>query len=263
MPARIGCAYNRVGVHIAVDAVTVGSNGAGFCAIRDPLHSVCADGFLAGRRNVVSPGRLEDFLSPGYLLGTIAVHREEDAAVLDTAFIAFRFILRNSHTDQSTYHTAHCAAHSESGECAHDRTGRDKRAHTRYSQGANVREQSKCSPAVPPTPTPVTAPSGALVSSAAKSLEPSLSAIRTEMSACEKPAEEKLIDCELCGRSARINAKCCCVLSCHGDLLSTLRSVRSLLLNCELIGNLIWATYDRFRLGSDTLLLLLRLHWSL
>ena len=74
------------------------------------------------------------------------MYRQQNPAVLDTAFVTFRLILRNAHAHQSAQETANRSPDTKTCQCAHDRTRRDQRTHTRDSQSTNAGEQSQCSP---------------------------------------------------------------------------------------------------------------------
>src|SRR5665811_1571815 len=47
---------------------------------------------FAGRRNILRARPLQDVFGTGDFIGCIAMHRQQDAAVLDPALIPFRFI---------------------------------------------------------------------------------------------------------------------------------------------------------------------------
>src|ERR1700678_3425720 len=80
------------------------------------------------------------------------MYRKQDAAVLDTAFVALCLILWNAQADQSADQTANRAAYTKSCERPHDRAGRNKRTHARYRQSADACEQAQCSPYGPADP---------------------------------------------------------------------------------------------------------------
>jgi hypothetical protein len=62
------------------------------------LSSICS-GTFAGGRNVECSARLQEVLSSLYLVRGIAVNRKQIAAVFYVSLVAFRFILRNTHSD--------------------------------------------------------------------------------------------------------------------------------------------------------------------
>ena len=69
-------------------------------ATLDVVIRFCAVGRrLSGGRNVLRSGVLHDFLGELYLVGSVAMDGQENSALLNAAFVPFRFILGNSHPD--------------------------------------------------------------------------------------------------------------------------------------------------------------------
>ena len=54
---------------------------------------------FSGGRNIFRAGALEDFLCSFGPRGIVRVYRKQDAAILLAAFVAFGFVLGNSHAD--------------------------------------------------------------------------------------------------------------------------------------------------------------------
>src|ERR1700734_424347 len=122
---------------------------------------------FAARRNILSARPFQNLLGPLDPLRILAVNREQNAAVFNPAFVAFRFIFGNPHANQR----ARDATDGPSYACARQRS------------------HPLASPSTTPVPAPVVAPSGALVPfSWAKSFVPELSGSNTEMSRLLNPA---------------------------------------------------------------------------
>src|SRR5271155_3852551 len=65
---------------------------------------------------------LEDFLCTVALFAVFGVDREQDVPVLDLSFVAFRLILRNTHTYKCSGKTAGRCAACRACQSCHDRT---------------------------------------------------------------------------------------------------------------------------------------------
>ena len=79
------------------------------------------------------------------------MHRDQNPAFLDSAFVSLCLVFRNAETDQASGNSAHDASGADTGKGRKDRTGRDKRTDTRDSDGAyscqpthNTADHSAC-----------------------------------------------------------------------------------------------------------------------
>ena len=72
-------------------------------------------GFACGR-NVFAAGPLQDFFRLAGPIAVIAVHRQQDRALLDPAFEALRFVFWNADADQRAADTANRAANAPTGQ---------------------------------------------------------------------------------------------------------------------------------------------------
>src|SRR5690349_6833766 len=86
-------------------------------------YSVRADRLFSSRGYVFRPGRLQNFLRRIDFGGGIAVYGKQNSTVFDATLITLSFVLRNTHSHERANQTTYCAAHSEAGECTHNRTG--------------------------------------------------------------------------------------------------------------------------------------------
>src|ERR1700756_556077 len=118
------------------------ANGFGKCgaanrisSVRKPVRRTRVSGYIAiadsislftlsfsGGRNIFRAGSLQDFLCSLGPLGVVRVHREQYAAILHATFVAFGFVLRDSHTNQGTRESTHRTTDPSSCECRHDRS---------------------------------------------------------------------------------------------------------------------------------------------
>jgi len=71
------------------------------------------------------------------------VHREQDAAVLDPAFIPLRFVLGYAHSDERTGQSANGSADTGAREGGHDRSGSDERPKTGDRERPDTGEPSE------------------------------------------------------------------------------------------------------------------------
>src|SRR5689334_18131939 len=87
-------------------------------------------GFARGA-NVLSTGSLEDLFGAGNLVRIFRMDGDEDVAFLNLAFVTFGFEFWNAHADERPGEAAGGSADSGSAQGGHDRTGCDKRTHSR------------------------------------------------------------------------------------------------------------------------------------
>src|SRR6202011_3439837 len=118
-------------------AVTNGTTRLGPIALR-----VIGAG-LAGRRDILRAGALEDVLGLLHPFGFVAMHGKQNPAFLNPAFVALGFVLRNSKSDKGANKTADSAAGAKSREHPHDGTGRNERAQAGDSQRADAGEPAQ------------------------------------------------------------------------------------------------------------------------
>src|SRR5947209_4108270 len=87
-----------------------------------------------GRGDVLRASRLQDVLGSFDPVRIVAVYREQNTPVLDTAFVTFSLILRHAESDENTHHTAGHSSGAGSGQRTHNRPGGDKWSQPRNSQ---------------------------------------------------------------------------------------------------------------------------------
>src|SRR5260370_3136445 len=65
--------------------------------------------FTCGR-DILGAGTLQNLLPPLHPIGIVAMHREQNATLLDHSFIALGLVLGNSHADESAQKSSHYSA---------------------------------------------------------------------------------------------------------------------------------------------------------
>ena len=91
------------------------------------LDSMAADCLLAGRRDILCSGALQDVLRLANPIGIVAVHRQQNApSLINAAFVALGVILLDSHPAESANQTSCRSACSHSRKCPHHRTGSER-----------------------------------------------------------------------------------------------------------------------------------------
>src|SRR6202789_1185351 len=73
------------------------------------------------------------------------MHRQKSSAIFHSSLKPFCLVLRDSHPDQSTHDTAHCAAHPEPGERSHNGARSNQWTYSRNCQSADASQQAECS----------------------------------------------------------------------------------------------------------------------
>ena len=63
------------------------------------FHAVRAGRFLSGGGDIFGAGPLQQLLCPGDFVGSVTMHRQQDTTVLNSAFVAFGLVLRDTHAD--------------------------------------------------------------------------------------------------------------------------------------------------------------------
>ena len=71
------------------------------------------------------------------------MHGDEDAAILDAAFVALGLVLGNAHADECSDEAADCSANAETRECAHDGTRSDERTDAGDRERADAGEKTE------------------------------------------------------------------------------------------------------------------------
>src|SRR5579862_4383480 len=71
--------------------------------------------------------------------------REQNPSLFDSTFITLGFILRNTHTNQSSSNATHCTSNTHPGKSSHNRTCGNQRTNTRNGERADAREPPQAS----------------------------------------------------------------------------------------------------------------------
>jgi hypothetical protein len=145
--------------------------------------------FLARGGNIFGSEAFEDFLGAFGLFVRLGMHGDQNSSLTKPAFIAFGLVFRNSHSHERADDAAGRGSNGSAAERGHDRARRNEGSDAGNGERANAGQPAECAPKTPPVPTPVTAPSGALVPfSWANSRVLLLSGNSTEISLLIKPA---------------------------------------------------------------------------
>src|SRR5579862_4045839 len=88
-------------------------------------------GRFAGGRDIFGTVGLKDALGGLDLLGSVAVHREENATLAEAIFVALGIVLGDAHADEGARKSADRAPHTYARKGRHDGTCGDQRANTR------------------------------------------------------------------------------------------------------------------------------------
>src|ERR1700677_385968 len=100
-------------------------HAAGSGATRAPVIRFEVGGRFARRGNILGAGGLHDLLGALDRLGAVAMHGQQNAALLHASFVALRFIFGNSHADQRPCAATDGATHTDSRYCSHDWSSSD------------------------------------------------------------------------------------------------------------------------------------------
>src|ERR1700675_1849127 len=107
------------------------------CSTQIPINFCIVGARLTGRRDILSPGRLQDLLGPFLPVGVLAMDRDQDPSVFDTAFVALSFVFWDAHSYQRSGDAADRTSYSGSSERGHDRAGGDKWTQSGNCEGAH------------------------------------------------------------------------------------------------------------------------------
>src|SRR6185503_8512454 len=124
-------------------ATDTAAAGTGALLLGDLVDGRLLAGSLAGRRDVLGTGALEDGLCPLRLLRAVGVDGEENATILDASLVTLGLVLGDAHADQGAGQAADRAAHSRPCEGGHDRAGGDERPKPRDRQRADAGEPAE------------------------------------------------------------------------------------------------------------------------
>src|SRR5271156_7123261 len=80
-------------------------------------------GRFASGGNILGAGDLHDFLGAFHRFGRIAMHGQQNAALLHASFVTLRFILGDAEADQRTGESTDGAADTDARESRHDWSG--------------------------------------------------------------------------------------------------------------------------------------------
>src|SRR5580658_10727759 len=97
---------------------------------------------FAARRNILSARPFQNLLGPLDPLRILAVNREQNAAVFNPAFVAFRFIFGNPHANQRARDATDGPSYASARQCSHNGSGRDKRPQTRNRKCTHAEQPS-------------------------------------------------------------------------------------------------------------------------
>src|ERR1700723_2251122 len=93
--------------------------------------------------NIFCARSLQNFLRALDVVRGVAVHRKQNPALLQAAFISLGLELGNTHTDECSRESTHCTSDTEPGKSCHDRACRDERSETRDCQQADSCENTE------------------------------------------------------------------------------------------------------------------------
>src|ERR1700694_3320513 len=112
------------------------------CSTQIPINFRVVRARLTGRRDILGAGRLQDLLGPFLPLGVLAMDRDQDPTIFNSAFVALSFVFRDAHSYQRSGDAADRTSHSSSSERSHNRTGGDKWPQSRNSECADAHQPS-------------------------------------------------------------------------------------------------------------------------
>ena len=99
-------------------------------------------GFSRGG-NILSARGLQHFLGALDFLTCVAMHGEENSALLQAAFVSLCFKFRDTHADQGAGNSAHCSSNAQPRQPCHDRTCGYEWTEPRNRQQTNTCQQTE------------------------------------------------------------------------------------------------------------------------
>src|ERR1700722_9170400 len=175
-----------------------------------------ARAFLSRGSDILRASRFQEFLRPRNLIGSVAMDRKQYAAILNSAFVALRFILGNSHPDQGANQAAYGSANTQSCKRSHNRAGSYERPYTRDGQSSNSSQQAESPADSAARCNTRRGAFGGLGVLLVRKLLRALSVGKQHRDVVvRKPRRENTIDGLFRLRGVFINAENGCIFSCH------------------------------------------------
>src|SRR6267378_1517737 len=112
------------------------------CSTQIPINRGIVGARLTGSGDILGAGRLQNLLGPFLPFGVLAMDRDQDPAIFNSAFVTLGFVFRDAHSHERSSDATDRASHSGSSESGHDRAGGDKRTQSRNSESANAHQPS-------------------------------------------------------------------------------------------------------------------------
>jgi glutathione reductase (NADPH) len=132
----LGSAADEV-INLFALAIQSGMRLASSARSRTGQVAICFLGINRGfsrEGNILSARSLQNFLCPLDFLSGVAMHGEENSALLQAAFVSLCSEFRDTHADQGAGDSAHCSSHAQPRQPCHDWTCGYEWAQTRDRQ---------------------------------------------------------------------------------------------------------------------------------
>src|SRR5271154_753265 len=113
------------------------------CVARALILCLDVSGRFTCGGNILGVGNLHDFFGAFDRFRAVAVHGQQDAALLYASFIALGLIFRDAEADQRAGESANGAADTDASQGSHNRASRDEWTDARYGQRANSSQQTQ------------------------------------------------------------------------------------------------------------------------